>query len=149
MKKHIIFFSFFLSFLTMQAQETDSLCCKHIDSYLVKTELSTLNPLQDSVIDLSMQSPKLKTVPSVLLTQENVVVCLDLSFNRIAEIPIEFKNLQQLVSLDLSGNHYLQTLPHILNQMPRLRIIRLADLSWNAAKKQQIRKQFPHIYFVF
>ena len=148
MKKIILFCSFFALMFATNAQNIEKMCCQNVDFYLITTEASEIDS-NSTMIDLSMQQPKLTTIPDCVMKATNVTY-LNVSFNRVASIPENFKELQKLECLDLSGNHYLNKLPDFLNEMPNLKVIKLQDMQEITAEKQEaLKKQFPNITFVF
>ena len=148
MKKIILLCSFFTMMFAANAQNVEKMCCQDVDFYLITTEASEIDSTT-TMIDLSMQQPKLTTIPDCVMTAKNVTY-LNVSFNRVATIPESFKELQKLECLDLSGNHYLKNLPDFLNEMPNLKIVKLQDMSEiTASKREDLKKQFPNITFIF
>ncbi len=151
MKK--VFFIFSMVFLAVQvnAQEAaDTYCCRQVNPMTVVMELSTAlqKVATTTVLDLSMQSPKITAVPEEI-GQLIQLQCLDISYNRVNSIPESFKKLENLTCLNLSGNHYLQSLPIFLNDLPNLKVILLKDLKWTPAKMQETKNKFPNITILF
>lgn len=148
MKKFICICSFIALALTVNAQNVDSLCCQNVDFYLMTTEISEIDSTS-TMIDLSMQTPKLTTIPQEVFVAKNVKF-INVSFNRVGTIPEAIKDLKELQCIDLSGNHYLNKLPDFLKDMPNLKVIKITDLAeWSAEKKESVKKQFPNITFIF
>ena len=134
--------------LTGYAQDAENLCCENISLFDVPTDLDEALSKKEKTIllDLSQQHPKLTKAPEAL-TQLPNLKCLNMSYNRLATFPENFKELQNLTCLDLSGNHYLQKLPDFFAEMPNLKIVKIKELNWSAAKKKEIEAKFPNIKF--
>jgi Leucine-rich repeat (LRR) protein len=149
MKKLFLFISTVFVMMNAGAQVQDSLCCKDLPLKDRFFDLETALTMKETVniLDLSMQSPKLTTVPAEV-SRLHALKCLDLCFNRINAIPESFKNLTNLVCLNVSGNRYLPTLPAFLNELPNLKVIMAQDMNWSAAKKQEMKDRFPNIILV-
>ncbi|MBP6230409.1 MAG: leucine-rich repeat domain-containing protein [Paludibacteraceae bacterium] len=112
-------------------------------------ETALLNPSEVHCLVLSFGSPKFTSIPKEVALFENLT-CLDISFNRVAVIPEEILQCTKLHCLELSGNHYLQDLPHFLKKLPNLKVVRLYDMKlWSEAKKQQVQKDFDGISLEF
>ena len=156
LKKEIIMKKLFLflicfCFLAPSLRAQDSDCCANFDRDAIATELEFA--LQDiegtECLDLSMQSPKLTTVSKNIAKLKNLK-CLNVSYNRISTIDPDIAKLEKLECIDLSGNHYLKTLPNFLKNMSNLKVIKLEEMSlWSDAKKEQVKKDFPNITFIF
>ena len=148
MKKIIFIISTVALTLTAYAQDTKNLCCENIPAYDVPMDIDEALSKKETTIslDLAQQSPKLTKAPEALAQLPNLQ-CLNLSYNRLATFPENFKELQNLVCLDLSGNHYLQKLPDFFAEMPNLKIVKIKELNWTAAKKKEIEAKFPNIKF--
>jgi len=149
MRKLIIAFFVFAT-LNAGAQDIETLCCqdaKPMDK-IMELDDALRNIETATILDLSMQSPKITTIPEDV-SKLSHVKCLDLSFNRIGVIPESFKNLENLTCLILSGNHYLQNLPTFLNELPNLKVIVLEDLKWSEAKRKETQEKFPNILIKF
>ena len=140
---------FMFAALNAGAQNSDSVCCEDIrmEDKTLELDRALKNP-ETVILDLSMQSPKITTIPEDV-SKLSHLKCLDLSFNRIGTIPESFKNLESLTCLILSGNHYLQNLPTFLNELPNLKVIVLEDLKWSAAKQKETQEKFPNILIKF
>jgi len=134
--------------LTVYAQDAKDLCCDNIPVYDVPMDLDEALSKKETTVslDLAQQHPKLTKAPEEL-TQLPNLKCLNMSGNRLATFPENFKELQNLTCLDLSGNYYLQKLPDFFNEMPNLKIVKMKDLKWPAAKKKEIETKFPNITF--
>ncbi|MDR0872352.1 MAG: leucine-rich repeat domain-containing protein [Prevotellaceae bacterium] len=145
MKKLILLLAFACT-ASLYAQE--NICCENIPDYDVVIDLDEALNNKESIVslDLAQQSPKLTKAPASLVQLPNLQ-CLNLSYNRLSEFPENFKELQKLTCLDLSGNHYLQKLPDFFNEMPNLKVVKIKELNWSAAKKKEIEAKFPNIKF--
>ena len=134
--------------LTAYAQDAKDLCCENIPVFEVPIDLDEALSKKETTVslDISQQSPKLTKAPEALAQLPNLK-CLNMSYNRLSTFPENFKELQNLTCLDLSGNHYLQKLPDFFNEMPNLKIVKIKELSWSAAKKKEIEAKFPNITF--
>ncbi|MDR3286760.1 MAG: leucine-rich repeat domain-containing protein [Prevotellaceae bacterium] len=145
MKKSFLLLAF-ACVTSLYAQE--NICCENIPDYDVIIDLDEALSKKESIVslDISQQSPKLTKAPEALVQLPNLK-CLNLSYNRLSAFPENFKELQNLTCLDLSGNHYLQKLPDFFNEMPNLKVVKIKELSWSAAKKKEIEEKFPNIKF--
>ena len=145
----IVFFVF--ATLNAVAQDIETLCCKNaapLDRIMELDDYALKNAEIITILELSMQSPKITTIPTDILKFKQLK-CLDLGFNRISVIPESFKKLENLTCLILSGNHYLQNLPSFLNELPNLKVIVLEDLKWSEAKQKETQERFPNIFIKF
>jgi len=68
--------------------------------------------------ELHLKSMRLKTVPDIVWTLENLTV-LDMSNNRLDSLPYQIKNLVYLESLTLNRN-YILSLPADISHLSRL-----------------------------
>jgi len=148
MKKIIFTISAFVFALASYAQNAEKLCCEDIPEYDVIIDFDEALSKKETTIslDISQQSPKLTKAPEELAQLPNLQ-CLNLSYNRLSTFPENFKELQNLTCLNLSGNHYLQKLPDFFAEMPNLKIVKIKELNWTAAKKKEIEAKFPNITF--
>ena len=75
--------------------------------------------------------------------------CLDLSFNRISDLPDEFAELKKLRYLNLAGTRYLPRLPKILTELPNLEILDIRDHpEWVSAQFEEARKMLPDVKII-
>ncbi|MFV0471913.1 MAG: hypothetical protein ACK5L7_07765 [Paludibacteraceae bacterium] len=135
----------------VKQEEMDSNCCPDLYSPQKATTMEEAMEYGDSVryLDVSFQTPKLTAIPKEVGLLSSLM-CLDVSYNRVAGIPREILNCTKLVCIDLTGNQYLQDLPNFLNEMPTLKIIRLKDLQFfTSIKKEILKKKFPNIKLEF
>lgn len=149
-KKYFLILSLLVAIPYLNAQNVDEICCKNAsyEEKITDIETATSNISGTSVLDLSMQDPKITVVPEIISNLVNLK-CLDLSFNRVSTFHPSFVNLQKLECLDLSGNHYLQKLPAFFNDMPNLKVIKLQGLNWSADRQEKTKQQFPNINIIF
>ena len=147
-KKIFIVSTLFFALTATYAQKAENLCCQDIRSHEKMMTIDEAISRKATVyaLDLSLQHPKLTSAPEAL-AKLTYLRCLNLSFNRVSTFPPSFKNLQNLTCLDLSGNHHLQRLPDFFAEMPNLKIIRMEDLNWTSARRQEIEARFPNITF--
>jgi predicted rRNA methylase YqxC with S4 and FtsJ domains len=156
MMKTIISFTLFLLASTMGFSQTVTVagednCCENttIENKYGSLSDALQNKEKVTVLDLSMQTPKLTAVPKEVAQLPNLI-CLDVSFNRVSSIPNEIVNCTSLTCINLSGNQYLQTLPSILKKVPNLKVIYLQDMQmWSDSKKVALKKEFSGIQLIF
>jgi Leucine-rich repeat (LRR) protein len=124
-----------------QAQQPYDTLCEYQTFYSLAEALK--DPLNVQKLDLSMQ--KLTAFPEEILLLKNLV-CLDISFNRIAILPPTFSSLTNLKVLNLMGTRYMSKLPKILTQMPNLLVVDLRDHpEWPAATFDEAIKLLPNV----
>ena len=148
MKKNIFSICTVALSLTAYAQNAENLCCQDVPEYDVIIDFDEALSKKETTLslDISQQNPKLTKAPEAL-TQLPNLKCLNLSYNRLSAFPENFQELQNLTCLDLSGNHYLQKLPDFFSEMPNLKVVKIKELNWPAAKKKEIEAKFPDITF--
>ena len=88
-------------------------------------------PSEVFYLDLSLQSPKLKSIPTEVYSFVNLKY-LEIGFNQIASISDDILKLSKLEVLGLSGNKYLKTITKKLAEMPALKEIHLKDTGLSA-----------------
>ena len=82
-------------------------------------------------LDLSLQSPKLKSIPEEVYSFVNLKY-LEIGFNQVGSISEDILKLSKLEVLGLSGNKYLKTVSEKIAQMPALKEIHLKDTGLSA-----------------
>ncbi|MDR0798677.1 MAG: leucine-rich repeat domain-containing protein [Dysgonamonadaceae bacterium] len=151
MKKYFVLICLSMLGFAVNAQNYDDLCCPQEGEdawFVVNTMEDALDNPDLTILDLSLQTPKLTEAPDAL-SQFTNLQCLDLSFNRVGKFYESFKKLTNLRCLNLSGNHYLQKIPEFFAEMPALKYVRIEGLNWSAAKRAQTEKDFPNITFIW
>ena len=99
----------------------------------------------EKVIKLDIAMQKL-TLLSPDISKLVNLECLDLSFNRISDLPAEFAELKKLRYLNLAGTRYLPRLPKILTELPNLEIVDLRDHpEWKAAQFEEAKKMLQNV----
>lgn len=101
------------------------------DGYFDNLEDALVEPEKVIYLDLSMQSPKLKAIPSDVFKLVYLRY-LELGFNQIAKVDERIAELKQLEVLGLDGNKYLKTTPPISSSMTKLKEIHLDDTGLSA-----------------
>ena len=89
------------------------------------------NPNDVFYLDLSLQSPKLKSIPEVVYSFVNLKY-LELGFNQVASIEDDILKLSNLEVIGLSGNKYLTKVSEKIAEMPSLKEIHLKDTGLSA-----------------
>lgn len=84
------------------------------------------NPNDVFYLDLSLQSPKLKSIPEVVYSFVNLKY-LEVGFNQVASIDDDILKLSNLEVIGLSGNKYLTKISEKIAEMPSLKEIHLKD----------------------
>lgn len=108
-------------------------------------EEALAEPDQVIYLDLAMQHPKLTSIPKEVAQFPNLI-CLDVSFNRVATIPDEIKQCTKLETINLMGNRYLASLPKILKEVPNLKKVNVSDIpEWNATKRTEAKALLPNV----
>lgn len=88
-------------------------------------------PSEVFYLDLSLQSPKLKSIPEEVYSFVNLKY-LEIGFNQVGSISEDILKLSKLEVLGLSGNKYLKTVSEKIAQMPALKEIHLKDTGLSA-----------------
>ena len=102
----------------------------------------------EKVIKLDIAMQKLTRISSEISKLVNLE-CLDLSFNRISDLPGEFAELKKLRYLNLMGTRYLPGLPKILTELPNLEVVDIRDHpEWSAAKFEEAKKMLPDVKII-
>ncbi|MFM1875716.1 MAG: hypothetical protein RL266_1453 [Bacteroidota bacterium] len=98
----------------------------------------------DSVLylDLSLQSPKLTSIPAGVFLFVNLKY-LELGFNQIASINPQISKLENLEVLGLSGNKYLKSIAEEVFLLPKLKELHLKDTGLSASDLDAIRSKLP------
>ena len=112
------------------------------DGYFDNLEDALVEPEKVIYLDLSMQSPKLKAIPSDVFKLVYLRY-LELGFNQIAKVDERIAELKQLEVLGLDGNKYLKTTPIILVEMNRLKEIRLKDTGLSVEQMKELSTMLP------
>lgn len=81
--------------------------------------------LDDTIQELNLSNNKLKNLPRTVFDASQLTI-LDLSGNQLATLPEEIGSLVNLTSLDLSGNE-LQTLPKSIGNLKKLQFLNLRN----------------------
>lgn len=140
----LLLLSFVVPSLKAQAPPT---ACEDIMSY-TSLEEALKEPEKVIYLDLAMHHPKLTTIPKEVGLFPNLV-CLDVSFNRIATIPTEIKKCTKLKHLNLMGNRYLAKLPKILAEVTSLEEVNVSDIpEWSDATKSEAKALLPNVKVV-
>ena len=138
----IILIGIFYTNKQAKAQQAYDTICESYKTYY-SLEDALKDPLSVQKLDLSMQ--KLSVFTEEIIQLKNLV-CLDLSFNRIALLPTSFSSLTNLKVLNLMGTRYMSKLPSILTQMPRLVVVDLRDHpEWPATTFDAAVKLLPNV----
>jgi len=146
MKKLLLFLSIFalieinpvmFGFATISAD-----LCEDAETYYGLDE-ALKEPEKVIKLDIAMQK---LTLLSPDISKLVNLECLDLSFNRISDLPAEFAELKKLRYLNLAGTRCLPGLPKILTQLPNLEIVDIRDHpEWNAAKFEEAIKMLQNV----
>lgn len=121
--------------------------CEDVMSY-TSLEEALAEPEKVVYLDLAMHHPKLTSIPKEVGQFPNLV-CLDVSFNRIASIPVEIKKCTKLKHLNLMGNRYLAKLPKILKEIPSLEVVNVSDIpEWSDATKEEAKALLPNVQVI-
>lgn len=102
----------------------------------------------EKVIKLDIAMKKLTKISPDIGKLTNLE-CLDLSFNRISDLPAEFSELKKLRFLNLTGTRYLPGLPKVLSELPGIEVIDISDHpEWSPAQFENAKKMLPDVEFI-
>lgn len=93
-------------------------------------------------LDLSLQSPKLKKIPTEVF-QLKKLKYLELGFNQVESVGDSIEQLTQLEVLGLSGNKYLKTVSEKVLQLPKLKELYLQDTGLSPDRLNAIALNLP------
>ncbi len=109
--------------------------------YFNSLEEALKNPERVWYLDLSMQ--KLTQLPEEIGTLTNLRR-LDISFNRLTTLPNSLANLKRLEVLDMSGLYNMSQAPAVLQHMTHLKELYLIDHRLPPAEVEKIKKWLPN-----
>ena len=134
-----LLFIFVLSSSISYAQ--DNPCAQELPYTSIEEGLE--EPEKVIYLDLAMQHPKLTSIPKEVALFPNLV-CLDVSFNRVASIPDEIKQCKNLQTLILAGNRYLAKMPEVLKDVASLKTVDVSDIpEWSVEKRAEAKALLP------
>ena len=93
-------------------------------------------------LDLSLQSPKLTSIPSEVFKLEKLKY-LELGFNQIGAVDAQIAAWTNLEILGLDGNKYLKSLAAEVFQLPKLKELHLKDTGLSNDQLDVIRSRLP------
>ncbi|MFH1322183.1 MAG: leucine-rich repeat domain-containing protein [Bacteroidota bacterium] len=128
------------SFITVQPEY-----CEDAETYY---DLGEALKEPEKVIKLDIAMQKLTQISPDIGKLYNLE-CLDLSFNRIPDLPPEFANLKKLKYINLTGTRYMPKLPGILKELPNLEVVDLRDHpEWSPAQFEDAKKMLPDVKII-
>lgn len=90
----------------------------------------------------SLANNLLKTFPSKIIKENKLfgdLECLDLSGNRLSQLPSEIEAMKKLKDISLAGNSF-EYLPEIIWDLPDMQRVNLAENSISNLEVERIRK---------
>ena len=140
--KKIFLLSAFIALVTLGKAQNN--CAGEKTFYDLESAL--LEPEKVVKLDIAMQ--KLTEISAEIGKLTNLR-CLDLAFNRFGTLPSEFKNLEKLEYLNLSGTRHMPKLPEVLIELPNLKVVNIADHpEWSAETWENAKKLLPNVQLI-
>lgn len=112
------------------------------DGFFDNLQEALAEPEKAIYLDLSLQSPKLSSIPPDVYKLVNLRY-LELGFNHIGKVDARIALLTELEVLGLDGNKYLRTTPVIPVELSRLKEIHLKDSGLSAEQMKELGSRLP------
>lgn len=111
-------------------------------NYFDNMDEAKKDPEKVHYLDLSLQSPKLTTIPPEIYTFTNLKK-LTLSFNRIVSVDDGIGNLVNLEELHIEGNHYMTSFSLEVAKCTKLVKVNIKDARIPAEKVTSLAEALP------